>query len=440
MATKSPAYDLVTGLAAAAERRVSAWRPGFSSAASAVLARPHNQIRLLFLSNLGVLIIGMGLFPVLPLHAAGLGASSTAVGVLFSLMYAANAAGHMLSDRLARRLSRRQLYILVTALALPALPLLGYATAIWQVMILAGGLWFSGGLAMSLTGVWTAGQVSREKRGAAFGLLGLAFPLGAVLGGLAVGQLLAHWDFRVMYVALTPVWLAVPALGLVLRPASPAAGRARQAQAAPAAGGYQAAFYMLVGAAVLSAVGIGMAQLGRSLVMQANGFAASAVAGTATLAGLAAMPASWGLGVLSDRLGRSRLLALTYLLAGIGAAMMVSAGQWWQFAAATAMATIAQASARGLASALAADLLPPESLARGLPVLNSTGALAGIVSFIGLGVAIERLGPAAMYLAVAGLVAAAAMQLLLRPRAAAPAETQAVEPAPPAPEVVWRGC
>ena len=56
-------------------------------------SNPSQQLRLLFLSSVIVLFVGMGLFPVLPLYAAQLGASRTTIGLLFSLMYAANSAG-----------------------------------------------------------------------------------------------------------------------------------------------------------------------------------------------------------------------------------------------------------------------------------------------------------------------------------------------------------
>lgn len=51
--------------------------------------------------------------------------------------------------------------------------------------------------------------------------------------------------------------------------------------------------------------------------MQALAFSASLVASTATVDGLAAIPATLLLGRLSDRLGRARLLAGAMALAGL---------------------------------------------------------------------------------------------------------------------------
>jgi MFS family permease len=71
----------------------------------------------LFVSNLVPLIIGMGLFPILPLYAAQFGATSTQVGLLYSGTYAGSVAGSAVAGWLGGRLPPRTMFVLSGALA-----------------------------------------------------------------------------------------------------------------------------------------------------------------------------------------------------------------------------------------------------------------------------------------------------------------------------------
>jgi MFS family permease len=71
----------------------------------------NQQFRYLFISNFVVLFTGMGLFPVLPLYATGLGATPTLVGFYFAIIFGANALGPAVVGRLSHRLSPRSLLV-----------------------------------------------------------------------------------------------------------------------------------------------------------------------------------------------------------------------------------------------------------------------------------------------------------------------------------------
>ena len=77
---------------------------------------PDAQLLYLFASSFIILFVGMGLFPVLPVYAAEFGATRTVIGLYYALMYAANAAGAMLTNRLAARLTHKGLFVAVGAL------------------------------------------------------------------------------------------------------------------------------------------------------------------------------------------------------------------------------------------------------------------------------------------------------------------------------------
>jgi MFS family permease len=294
-------------------------------------------------------------------------------------------------------------------------------------MLLTSFLWFAGGVLNTLVHVWTGMYAARQRRGASFGRMSLANPLGAVLGGLVVGLLLKSHGFGVLFPVLAIVWALLPFLGLLLHdPGGVTPTRRTVAQPVR----YGRGFYWLLGLSLLSAVGIGVTQLGRSLSMQALDFPASLVASTATIGGLVAIPATLLFGNLADQLGRARLLATGIALAGLSAVILANADELWQFSVAAALSIVAQSTTRGLSAALASDLLAPDALASGLPWVNTVGGAAGIVSFAATGLVMETLGATTVYVAAASLAGVAVVLLLrLQPQSRADQAAAAIRPA-----------
>jgi AAHS family 4-hydroxybenzoate transporter-like MFS transporter len=149
----------------------------------------NKQLFFLFASNLVVLFVGMGLFPLLPLYATQFGATRTVIGIYYAVMYAASVLGTMATGWLARRVPPRDLFIAAGALGVAALALLGQATALWQVVLFTAVIWFGGAITIPLVGVFTGLVADGDNRGKSFTMMYLAFPLGAVFGGTTVGQL-----------------------------------------------------------------------------------------------------------------------------------------------------------------------------------------------------------------------------------------------------------
>ncbi|MCC6187514.1 MAG: hypothetical protein IT318_00655 [Anaerolineales bacterium] len=75
--------------------------------------------------------------------------------------------------------------------------------------------------------------VARQRRGASFSRLSLASPLGAVVGGFAVGLLLKWSGYSVMFGVLAFVWAGLLVIGLLLRP-PPATAPPKAMAASPA--------------------------------------------------------------------------------------------------------------------------------------------------------------------------------------------------------------
>jgi MFS family permease len=388
----------------------------------------NRQLFYLFLCNLAIVFIGMGVFPILPLYAMAFGASPAVTGLFMASVYAAISVGSLVGGRLATYVGRKRLFIATGLLSLPAVILLGQATALWQVVLLTDLIWFAGGIGLTLTSVFTGLVAKSESRGKSFTLLHLTSPLGALIGGAAVSQILAWKGHGPLFVALGLVWAVWPLVGLLVedRPAAAPAAGARQAGGKTAVP-VSASFYVLILATLLSAATINVSRLGTSLSMQALEFSASAVASTAAVSGLATIPVALAIGALSDRLGRRRFLSFSYLLAAAGALSLIVASQLWHFWLAATLLLAARSVSASVGAALATDILAPQELERGLGWLNTAGWITGTIAFAGAGHALETMGASGLYGVAAVLALAAALQLR-RIRYRAPAATAAAWP------------
>lgn len=385
------------------------------------------QMIYLFFSNLIILFTGMGLFPLLPLYASQLGANHTMVGNFFTIIYIANAAGPLLTSLLVRRVTRKNLFIASGVLGIPALLLLGQATTFWQVVVLTSVLWFSGGMSLTLIGIFTGLNANAGSRGKSFSLMALTAPLGALTGGAAIGQLVAWNGYGSMFVVLGLVWAILPAIGFLGLTDQPAIKPAAPAQPGKSERRSAGSVYLLLLLTLLFTMAVSIGRFGTSISMQAFDFSPSAVASSATISGLVAIPATFLIGTLSDRLGRKRFLVISYLLASGGALILSTATQLWQFWLAASLLMLALSAKGALTSAMVTDMLAPEKLNRGLSWLNATNSLAGILSFSSAGYAMEHLGMKPVFLIVAALPILAAILLEISSRvhqAATPARSR----------------
>jgi MFS family permease len=367
------------------------------------------QLFYLFLCNLAIVFIGMGLFPILPLYAMAFGASPAVVGLFMASTYASISGGSLIATRLAAYLGRKRLFIATGLLSLPAVFLLGQATALWQIVVLTNVLWFAGGVGQAMTAVFTGLAAASDSRGKSFSLLHLSSPLGSLLGGIMVSQLVGWQGYPLLFVALGLVWSIWPLVGWLVedRPVVTKVVKSEVKTAVPLG----RSFYLLLLVTLLAAITINVSRLGTSLSMQILDFSAGAVASTVAIAGLVTMPITFLIGTLSDRLGRRRFLTMSYLLAAAGALTLILASQLWHFWLAATFILIARSVSSSVGAALATDLLAPEELGRGLAWLSTAGWITGVVAFAGAGHVIETWGATTLYLMVAALALVAALQL-----------------------------
>ena len=375
------------------------------------------SLRSLFMTNLVILLVGYGLFPFLPLYAIEHGAGPGTIGLYLGLTYVAISTGSMLPGWLPARLSRRKLFLASGLLGSPALLLLGLATAFWQVVALTALLWFSGGVGLALSSVYT-GLLNNTRRGRSFSLVALSTPVASLIGGLLVGQLVTWQGYRFMFMALSLWWLILP-LVVYFKMDDIAPETASRPVAEAGSGGAPASrFLFLVLAAFLAAGAVSVGRMGGSIVMEAQAFSAADVGSTTAISGAAMIPVVLLMSALSDRLGRRNFLMLGYLLTAAGAAALAISGELWHFWVAISLLMTGRTVNDSMAGAVATDLLPRASLQRALPRLKAMNWLAGIFTFAGAGYAIEALGTTVIFLAAALVALAAAGVLFSLPAAA----------------------
>jgi MFS family permease len=373
----------------------------------------NHQLIYLFMSSFTILFVGMGLFPLLPLYAAHHGATTAMIGIYFALVYIASALAPLFTSWAARKMGRRVLFISAAAAGVPALALMGVASAFWQVIALTAFVWFVGGVDLTLINIYTGMYTRDDERGKIFSLLALSAPLGALIGGSVIGPLVTWQGYAFMFVFIGGLWGLVPLIGLFgirepsvqindLQKAGSDRSRRHAEPAAESAGklGGQP-FLIVLLVSLLASTSISVTRLGTSLAMDSQQFSAAAVASTATISGLVAIPATWLIGVLSDRLGHRRFLMLGFGLAAGGAVLLSTAHNLALYWLASSLILVAFNVSNAIGAALVTNLLPASRLDSGLSLLSSVNSMAGIVSYASTGVLLAVLGPAVLFLAVA---------------------------------------
>lgn len=375
----------------------------------------NKRLVYVFLCNFAILFVGMGVFPLLPLYAAEFGAGSAAIGIYMAITYISISIGTMLTSWLSERWSRRKTYVTAGVIGVPALILLGQATTLWQVVILTSVIWFAGGIGLALANVYTGLYASKESRGRAFSLVSLASPVGAVIGGMLIGRIVEWQGYPLMFAMLAVVWTLWPVVAFLKLKDDPAAVSVKKtSRAAVQTDGTGNVFTMILLGVLFSALTISVARLGLSLTMKAQHFTPSQISSATAIGGLVTIPVSLGIGTLSDRLGRKRFLMLSYLVAAIGALTLGFSSQLWHFWLASSLLLAARSSNGSIASALATDLLAPETLGRSLPWVHTMNWIASVIGFAGAGYGIEALGAFGLLLAAttASIVAAGMLGFL----------------------------
>lgn len=363
----------------------------------------NKQLTYLFWCNFSILFIGFGLFPLLPLYAAEFEASQSFIGIYLAFTYIAISTGSILSAGSSGRLPRKALFIAAGLMGTPAIFLLGQAQSLWQVVVLTALIWFAGGIGLSISNVLTGLHTTSTTRGQAFGMLALASPLGALIGGIVVGKTVEWGGYSLMFTVLAIIWSIYPILALtrVQEKADCALPVGMPAQ--PSNSSYRPGkiFLFLLLTIFLASMTVSIGRMGISLAMKGQGFSASGVSTANAIGGLVTIPVTLLIGSFSDRLGRKRFLALGYLFAAAGTAMLMRAHEIWQFWVVASLVLASRSVITSMSPAYATDLVRRRFLGKVLPLVGTMNWVSGVIGFAGAGYVLDTFGGTSLYGAAA---------------------------------------
>ena len=359
--------------------------------------RNHLQLGVLFASHLAILFTGMGLFPILPVYAQRFGASPSAVGAYLAFTYASITVGTMVPGWLAGRVARKPLFLAAGLAGLPALVGMGRVTALWQLFLLTGLVWFTAGVGITLVQIFTGLISPAENRSRSFGLQSLASPLAALLGGATVGWMVDAHGFRSMFVVLGLVWLMWPLLSSLLLqdqpPAIPSgAARAALSSGQPKLAKTSASYPLVMVGILLAALAISAGRLGLSLTMNAQHYKTAEISSTTVVAGLMVLPLLMVMRTSVRRLGSRFFLFAGYMASIAGIGMVIFASRLQLFWVAAVLLLAAQSINRSMSYAFAAEILSPAEMSKKLPWAGTANWAASIAGFASIGPGMLLLG------------------------------------------------
>jgi len=370
------------------------------------------QLSALFLCSLVPWSAGNGLVPLLPLYASQLGADAAMAGYYLAFSYLAIAVGALSAGWISDTFQRRKLPLIIAGIVgTPMAWLMGRTDSIWMLTLLTAILWFCGGIGLALIGILMGLSAGKHERGRVFGILSLTGGLGAVIGGLGTGWIVENWGFTVMFNVLAVFLFFWPISALLVEDKEVIRGETENTSQQKRSG-LGKSFFMLFFANILVSITGFFIVLIRSFSMNDLGFNSFEIASTGVMGGLIAMPLPMLMGWLSDRVGRKAFLYVGCLIAFSALAMLAFSKALWHFWIVLILQGIAMGNAGTMGNAVVADLLPKESLARGMALFGSTGWIGGVIGFAVAGYVLQNLGFTLTFV-IGGILTLGAVILLI---------------------------
>jgi MFS family permease len=381
------------------------------------------QLASLFICSLVPWVVGNGLLPLLPIYAVKLGADSTLAGLYLAFSYLAIALGALSAGWVSGSRYRRKLPLIVASSAsIPIAWLMGQVNSIWALTILTALLWFCGGLGLGLIGILTGMFAGENERGKIFGILALTSGLGSVVGGLGTGWLVKIWGYSSMFGALAVFILLWPLTALLLEENEDKKSQHEEETSQkqkPLGRNYSLLFL----ASIIASIAGFFILLIRSLAMSAKGFGPLEISSTVVVGGLISMPLPFLMGWLSDRIDRKTFLVLGYLSTFTALILLAVSNALWHFWLVLVLQGIAVGANSSVGNAWVTDLIPRESLGKGLALYGSTVWIGGIIGFALAGYMLQNLG-LTLTCFIGGCLGVVAVGLLIPIQAKSPHTSQ----------------
>jgi MFS family permease len=371
------------------------------------------QLALLFTSNLVMMSVGGGIASLAPVYAIDrLGADPGAAGLFMSFAFFGLAAGTLAAGWLSDRFQHRKVFFtILTVVDCVAIWLMGRVPTFTHLVVVMALDWFLGGIALTMLSILAGLFAEPSERGRVFGILSLTGSLGALFS-MGAGAIADWQGYRAMFTAAALVSICNPLVGLLLKDKTVARDEQKGASSGGRWAGLGGSFFLLLAGRLVVTTAQFVGALGRTLVMDEMGFTATEITSAAAVGGAIALGLSLLAGWLSDRVGRKWLLVICYFGGMVGLGVLVAATSLVHFWAVAILLSLVGSVAGGIGSALVTDLVPQESLGRGLSLFSAMGWIGGIVGYAGTGYAVKNVGLAPTMVAGALMTLAAVVLLV----------------------------
>jgi MFS family permease len=260
-------------------------------------------------------------------------------------------------------------------------------------------------------------------RGASFGLRQSLDTVGAFLGpAVAIGLMwLTAGNFRIVFwIAVIPAVLAFALIALAVRDPAPTPGAGAHQPRAPLSlaetGRLGRAYWWIVGIATLATLGR-FSEAFLILKAQAVGLAVFLVPLVLVVMNVAYALTSYPAGALSDRIGRTALLAAGFAVLIVADVILAITARVSGVAIGVILWGTHMGLTQGLLASLVADTAPADLRGTAFGVFNLFAGVALLVASVAAGALWDRFGPSMTFAFGAALTAAALAGLIaIRPR------------------------
>lgn len=359
-------------------------------------------------------LVGFGIvLPVLPLYAERFNATPTTVGLLVASFSLAQFLFAPLWGRVSDRVGRKPVLVLSLVGTAAGSLLTGLAGTLW---LLFAGRIVDGisGASVSVAQAAVTDLAPPEQRSRLLGLLGAAFGLGFVAGP-AIGALAALGGPHVPFLVAAALAAVNAVVAAVRIPETRPRADAGASLAAPGQEGVRRDLGSLLVVAFTSLVAFSAFEATFALFGERRlGFGLASTGVVFTVIGVLIALVNAGLvQPVVRRVGEFNALRAGLILNGLGLALLPAVHNWATLAPALLLLTMGQGLVTPTLAATVAGRVGEERRGAALGAQQSAGGLARVVGPVLGGVAFERLGLAAPYLAGVVLVASAVAVLSL---------------------------